>query len=105
MNNNHEITTRFHKLQIIISNVCNTLYAKNRKICIKEKNNRCIYLFIYKIIYIYIYIYICTKYKNYCFPNKLWRKGKKQATKFRISNFKLQTANFRQKILQVSGRN
>ena len=47
-----------------------------------------------------VYTYIYKTYKNYCFPNESCQKGKKQATKFHIS-----TANFRQKLLRVSGRN
>ena len=63
--------------------------------------NLFIYLFL-KSLYIWSfqYIHIYNIYKNYCFPDEPCRKGKKQATKFHIS-----TANFRQKLLQVSGRN
>lgn len=50
----------------------------------------------------YIYIYIFTKYTNYCFPNESCRKGKKQVSKFQISNLKSKfqaetIARFRQK--------
>ena len=49
----------------------------------------------YIYIYIYIYMYIHQLYKNYCFPNKSCRKGKKQATKFHTLGIKQ----------QISGRN
>ena len=87
--------------RIIMACTCNpgTLEANFRNDMVSipvEGNSHSIVGWIVWPLVIYIYIYIFAKYiKITAFQTSSW-KGKKQATKFLISNFKLQAAIFRQ---------